>query len=233
MDAVVLHLLEWDMAARETVRAKKKRVQRIVSILGRRYKKAGLALRFTMPLELLIALILAAQCTDERVNQVTAPLFKRYRRPEDWAGLDRADLEAKVRPTGFYRNKAKTIQECCRALIDRFDGRVPETLEDLVSLPGVGRKTANILLGNAFGKPAIGVDTHVKRLAQRLGLTRQQDPDKIEADLNPLVADRTKVRFCRLLQAHGRAICVAGTPKCQDCAVNRYCPYPKRGGIKL
>lgn len=213
-------------AAKETPRERRLRVQKIVRILDRTYPDSKLALNFTTPLELLIALILAAQCTDERVNQVTATLFSKYRRAEDWARIPRATLEAEIRTTGFYRNKAKAIQECCDALIERFQGSVPNRLEDLVSLPGVGRKTANIVLGNAFGQPAIGVDTHVGRLAQRLGLTTQTNPDKIEFDLNPIVPDPLKIRFCHLLQAHGRAVCLARKPDCPACSINQFCPFP-------
>jgi endonuclease-3 len=217
----------------ETPEERTRRVQKVIQILDRTYPNVALALSFKTPLELLIALILAAQCTDERVNQVTAPLFKKYRAAHDWAGADPATLEAEIRPTGFYRNKAKAIRACCQMLCDRFGGKVPQGLEDLVSLPGVGRKTANILRGNAFDQPAIGVDTHVARLAQRLGFTVQNDPDKIEFDLNPLVPDKVKVRFCHLLQAHGRAICVARKPKCSACPIHHGCPYPARAGIPI
>lgn len=210
-----------------------RRVQKVIQILDRTYPNVALALSFKTPLELLIALILAAQCTDERVNQVAAPLFKKYRTAHDWAGADLATLEAEIRPTGFYRNKAKAIQACCQMLCDRFGGKVPQGLENLVSLPGVGRKTANILRGNAFGQAAIGVDTHVSRLAQRLGFTAQTDPDKVEFDLNPLVPDKLKVRFCHLLQAHSRAICVARKPKCLTCSIHHGCPYPARAGIPI
>lgn len=213
-------------AAKETPRERRLRVQKIVRILDRTYPDSKLALNFTTPLELLIALILAAQCTDERVNQVTATLFSKYRRAEDWARIPRATLEAEIRTTGFYRNKAKAIQECCDALIERFQGSVPNRREDLVSLPGVGRKTANIVLGNAFGQPAIGVDTHVGRLAQRLGLTTQTNPDKIEFDLNPIVPDPLKVRFCHLIQDHGRTVCLARKPDCPACSINQLCPFP-------
>ena len=209
----------------------KRRVGQILRILARAYPGAKLALNFTTPLELLIALILAAQCTDERVNQVTAELFRKYRTPSDWAELPRERLEQEIRSTGFYRNKAKAIQECCQALLARFDGEVPAALEDLITLPGVGRKTANILLGNAFAKPAIGVDTHVGRLAQRLGLSAATDPDKIEFDLNPLVSDDWKVRFCHLLQVHGRSVCLARKPDCLACPIRKLCPYPQQSGI--
>ncbi|MFQ5989189.1 MAG: endonuclease III [Candidatus Methylomirabilales bacterium] len=212
---------------------RKQRVRKIIQILDRAYPAVSLALHFKTPLELLVALILAAQCTDERVNQVTSDLFKKYRSAQDWARTNLATLEAEIRPTGFYRNKAKAIQACCRTLVDRFNGEVPQRLEDLVALPGVGRKTANILRGNAFDQPAIGVDTHVARLAQRLGATAQTDPDKIEFDLNPLVADTVKVHFCHLLQAHGRTVCLARKPQCPTCSVNRLCPYPARAGISL
>ena len=217
----------------ETPEQKVRRVQKVIHILNRTHPGVRIALNFTTPLELLIALILAAQCTDERVNQVTATLFKKYRTAQDWAGAAPATLETEVRPTGFFRNKTKSIQACCRMLIERFGGTVPQSFEDLLSLPGVGRKTANILRGNVFGQPAIGVDTHVARLAQRLGFTGQTDPDKIEFDLNPLVPDPMKVRFCHLLQAHGRAICLARKPKCLACPVLQDCPYPAQAGIAI
>ena len=212
---------------------KRKRLLEIIKILDKTYPGVKLALNFKNSLELLIALILAAQCTDERVNRVTATLFKKYRTASDWAKVDRATLEGEIRPTGFYRNKAKAIQECCRQIVERFGGKVPDRLEDLLTLPGVGRKTANILRGNVFGQPAIGVDTHVGRLSQRLGLSVQTDPDKIEFDLNPLVPAKDKVRFCHLLQAHGRKICLARRPHCPACPVNYLCPYPAVVGIPL
>lgn len=218
---------------KETPGERRRRVQEIIRVLDANYPAVTLALKFKTPVELLVALILAAQCTDERVNQVTASLFKKYRTAGDWAAADRATLEGEIRPTGFYRNKAKAIQECCRKIVSHFGGEVPRRLEDLVALPGVGRKTANILRGNVFGQPAIGVDTHVSRLAQRLGLSMQTDPDKIEVDLNPIVPDDAKVRFCQILQAHGRAVCQARKPNCPGCRINRLCPYPPRAGIGL
>jgi endonuclease-3 len=217
----------------ETPEEKRRRAPKIMRVLDSAYPGVTLALNFKTPAELLIALILAAQCTDERVNQVTAGLFEKYRTPGDWAGADRATLEAEIRPTGFYRNKAKAIQECSRKIVAQFGGEVPRRLEDLVTLPGVGRKTANILRGNVFGQPAIGVDTHVARLAQRLGLSAETDPDKIEFDLNPVVPDTGKVRFCHLLQAHGRAICLARKPNCAPCPINQFCPYPAGAGIPI
>jgi len=206
----------------------KQRMAEVLRRLESAYPDAQLALHFRNPLELLVALILAAQCTDEKVNEVTAVLFRRYRSAEDFARANLAELEKLVHPTGFFRQKARTIQKCCSLLVERFGGQVPDRLEDLLELPGVGRKTANILLGNAFGKPAIGVDTHVMRLAQRLGFTRHTDPDKIEADLNRLVPEPQRTRFCHLMQAHGRRVCTARKPKCGECVLLDLCPYPKK-----
>lgn len=205
------------------------RMQSVWNRLDKAYPDAKLALDFTTPFELLIALILAAQCTDERVNQVTRDLlFTKYPHPLDYMRVPISELESDIHSTGFYRNKARSIQRCCQELVDRFDGRVPATFEELVELPGVGRKTANILLGNAFGQNAIGVDTHVARLAQRLGFSRQTDPDKIEADLSGIVAARKQARFCHLIQAHGRRVCVARSPRCYECVIADLCPYPEK-----
>jgi endonuclease III len=208
----------------ENVEDRKKRVKSIIKTLKKTYPEARLALDFTTPLELLIALILAAQCTDERVNRVTPMLFRKYRSAKDWMNSDRAELEEEIHATGFFRQKASSIQKSTTALVEKFGGEVPRKLEDLLTLPGVGRKTANILRGNAFGDPAIGVDTHVGRLSFRLGLTKQTDPDKIEADLTAVVPRADQVRFCWLLQQHGREICVARKPKCEVCVVNGLCP---------
>jgi endonuclease-3 len=203
-----------------------KRAKRVLSRLKKAYPNARLELDFSSPFELLVSLILAAQCTDERVNEVTGKLlFRKYREPAEYARARPQVLEADIRPTGFYRNKAKALRGCSQALLDRFGGRVPQTLEELTSLPGVGRKTANILLGNAFGVPAIGVDTHVMRLSQRLGFSAQRDPDKIEKDLTAVVARRDWVRCCHLLQAHGRRVCVARKPRCYECVVRDLCPH--------
>jgi len=210
----------------ESLSQKQRRMERILSGLKQAYPDTTLALNFSSPLELLIALILAAQCTDERVNAVTATVFKKYPTAMDWAGADRQALERDLQSVSFYRNKTKAIQACCQELVDRFGGQVPKTLDELVSLPGVGRKTANVLRGNAFGQPAIGVDRHVGRLAQRMGFTTETDPDKIEFDLNALVSDESKVRFCHLMQTHGRVQCLARTPQCGTCPVRSSCPYP-------
>jgi endonuclease-3 len=203
-------------------------VEKIIAGLEHTHPDAKLALDFTSPLELLVALILAAQCTDVRVNEVTATLFKRLRAARDYAEVPQAELEELVRSTGFFRQKAKAIRACCQQLMDRFGGQVPHDRDALLSLPGVGRKTANILLGNAFGVPAIGVDTHVGRLSQRLGLTTKTDPDEIEADLTAVVPIAKQIRFCHLLQYHGRRVCFARCPNCPDCVLLSICPFPDK-----
>jgi endonuclease-3 len=201
-------------------------VKKILTRLETVHADAKLDLDFTNPLELLIALILAAQARDDLVNQITVDLFKTHRTAADYAGTPPATLQHQIGKINFYRNKAKSIHNCCRALVARFGGKVPENLEDLVSLPGVGRKTANILLGNAFGRQTIGVDTHVMRLSQRLGFTKQIDPDKIEGDLLAIVPAHQRVRFCHLMQYHGRRVCLAKKPKCPECVIRELCPYP-------
>jgi endonuclease III len=203
-------------------------IKKIIGALERAYPDARLALDFSTPLELLVALILAAQCTDAKVNEVTASLVKRFRSARDYADASQEELERWVRPTGFYRQKAKAVRACCRQLVERYGGEVPRDAEALLTLPGVGRKTANILLGNAFGIPGIGVDTHVGRLSQRLGLTTQADPDKIEADLVKIVPPAKQIRFCHLLHFHGRQVCTARKPKCPGCVLLRICPYPDK-----
>jgi endonuclease-3 len=200
------------------------RVKKIIDRLEKTHPDAKLDLDFTNPLELLIALILAAQARDDLVNQLTADLFKRYRTAEDYARAPLPQLEEQIRKINFYRNKARAIHKCCNEIVKRFHGKIPAKLEDLLTLPGVGRKTANILLGNAFGEASIGVDTHVMRLAQRLGLTRHDNPDKIESDLMPLVPAARRVRFCHLLQYHGRRVCLARSPRCPMCTIRSLCP---------
>lgn len=206
----------------------KERVIKIIDKLNRLHPDAKLDLNFSNPLELLIALILAAQARDDLVNQVTARLFLKYRTAEDYAYAPLTKLEEEIRRINFYRNKARLIQNCCREIVARFHGKIPEELDDLLTLPGVGRKTANILIGNAFGRQAIGVDTHVMRLSQRLGLSRNTNPDKIEFDLTPLVPERQRVRFCHLLQYHGRRVCFAKKPRCPECTIRSLCPYPDK-----
>jgi endonuclease III len=201
-------------------------LKKILARLERAHPDAKLDLDFTSPLELLIALILAAQARDDLVNQVTAGLFKTYRSAADYAKRPLAELEKQIGKINFYRNKAKSIHNCCNQLVERFGGKVPDNLADLVSLPGVGRKTANILLGNGFGQQTIGVDTHVMRLSQRLGFTGKTDPDKIEAELTAIVPAKQRVRFCHLMQYHGRRVCFAKKPKCPECTIESLCPYP-------
>ena len=202
-----------------------KRVKEIIRLLLKEIPDSTIALKFSNPLELLIATILSAQCTDVKVNQVTVGLFKKYRSARDYAESNLAKLEEEIRPTGFYRNKAKSIQKCCRELEKRFGGEVPNTLEDLVTLPGVGRKTANVILGNAFGIPGIVVDTHVRRVSQRIGLTRNDDPVKIEFDLMEIIPKEEWTHFSNLLVWHGRKTCVARKPLCGICPIRKWCDY--------
>jgi endonuclease III len=216
------------MPRRTAAHPRKPPVDKIIAGLERTYPDAKLALDYSSPLELLVALILAAQCTDAKVNEVTPTLFKRFQTARDFAAVPQPELEELVRQTGFFRQKAAAIRACCRQLVERFGGEVPRELDSLLSLPGVGRKTANILRGNAFGIPAIGVDTHVGRLSQRLGLSRQTEPEKIEADLTAIIPESKQIRFCHLLQAHGRKVCIARKPDCPFCVLLVICPYPDK-----
>ncbi|PYS90147.1 MAG: endonuclease III [Acidobacteria bacterium] len=203
----------------------KKRTSRIIARLKRAYPDAKCSLNHTNPFELLIATILSAQCTDGRVNLVTADLFRKYRRCEDYVNAAPSELEQDIRSTGFYRNKAKAIQGACQMILERYAGRVPETMDELLALPGVARKTANVVLGNAYGiASGVVVDTHVSRLAQRLQLTEHEQPEKIERDLMKLVPQRDWINFPHLLIAHGRTVCKARTPLCADCVIEQYCP---------
>jgi endonuclease-3 len=206
----------------------KDRIKKIIERLETTHPDARLDLDFSNPLELLIALILAAQARDELVNQITVDLFKTHKTAADYAATPLPELEKRIGKINFYRNKAKAIQGCCKALIERFGERVPQELNDLLTLPGVGRKTANIVLGNAFGQDTIGVDTHVMRVSQRLRLTKNSDPDKIEIDLMALVPEKKRVRFCHLLQYHGRRVCLAKQPNCPECSIRALCPYPDK-----
>ncbi len=207
----------------------KKRVKEIIKILSKEIPDSRIALRFSNPLELLIATILSAQCTDVKVNQVTVDLFDKYHTVKDYAEANLAKLEEEIRPTGFYRNKARSIQKCCQELVKRFGGEVPKTLEELVTLPGVGRKTANVILGNAFGVPGIAVDTHVHRVSQRIGLTKNDDPVKIEFDLMEIVPKEEWSHFSNLLIWHGRKTCIAKKPLCGICPIRKRCDY----GLKV
>jgi endonuclease-3 len=197
---------------------------KVLDILEKEYPDAKGTLDFKTPLELLVATILAAQCTDERVNLVTKDLFKKYRTPEDYARAELGEFEGEIRSTGFYRQKAKNIIQCCQQLVSHSRGQVPRSLEELTSLPGVGRKTANIILGNAFGEQAIGVDTHVKRVSNRLGWAKASDPDKIESELMKVIPQDRWTQACHQLVFHGRRVCVARKPKCSTCPVTKYCP---------
>jgi endonuclease-3 len=201
-------------------------LKKILPRLEKAHPGAKLDLDFTNPLELLIALVLAAQARDDLVTKVTPELFKANQTAADYAKLPLPELEKQIGKINFYRSKAKSIHNCCVQLVERFGGKVPDNLADLVSLPGVGRKTANIVLGNAFGQQTIGVDTHVMRLSQRLGFTVNTDPDKIEADLMAIVPAKRRVRFCHLMQYHGRRVCSAKKPVCPECTIEDLCPFP-------
>jgi endonuclease-3 len=201
------------------------RAPEIIKILSEAYPDAHVALRFSTPLEMLVATILSAQCTDEKVNEVTAVLFQKYRTPEDYLRVSEDELKADIKPTGFFNQKAISIRAACQRIVDEYGGEVPDTMEDLITLRGVARKTANIVLGNAFGKvEGVAVDTHVKRLANRLGFSEQSDPDKIEQDLMRLIPRDRWFGFTYVLIDHGRAICQAKVPKCGECPVHHLCP---------
>lgn len=204
-----------------------KRAEKIVSILKTEYKDAKSALNYNSAFELLIAVILSAQCTDERVNIVTSKLFSKYKVPEDYLQAPSEELEKDIFSTGFYKQKAKSIKNCCEALIKNYNGAVPADFEELNKLPGVGRKTASVVVGNAFNIPAIAVDTHVKRLSNLLGFTKHNNPDKIEIDLKNIFNKKDWIILSHLLAAHGRKICIARSPKCELCVINDYCPSSK------
>lgn len=212
----------------------KARTQKIIQLLKRAYPDAKCSLNHSNAFELLIATILSAQCTDERVNIVTADLFRKYRKPEDYLKVPATELQNDIRTTGFFRNKTKSIQGTAKVLTEQYAGRVPETIEALLELPGVARKTANVVLGNAFGVASgVVVDTHVTRLSRRLDLTQQKDAVKIENDLVSIVPKKDWVIFSHLLIAHGRKTCKARNPLCAECVVEKHCPssYLKTGVI--
>ena len=199
-------------------------VVKVLDILQEEVPDARVTLDFQNQLQLLIATILAAQCTDERVNRVTHGLFKKYRTAADFAKADLHTFEEEIRSTGFFHNKAKSIISCCQDILKRYQGEVPRTLEELTFLAGVGRKTANIILGNAFGQQAIAVDTHVKRVTHRLGWAKSEDPDKIEFELMKVIPEKRWTLACHQLVSHGRNVCVAKKPKCSRCPVAKLCP---------
>lgn len=204
---------------------KKKQTGKIIKRLKKEYPDAHCALVHSNAFELLIATILSAQCTDVRVNKVTADLFRKYRKPEDYLKVPQTELEQDIRSTGFYRNKAKNIQAACEKIIENFNGEIPRTMDELLTLNGVARKTANVVLGNAFGiASGVVVDTHVKRLSNRLGLTKEHSPEKIEVDLSEIVPKKEWVLFPHLLIWHGRAVCKARKPLCEKCVLEDICP---------
>jgi endonuclease-3 len=210
---------------RETKSQLKERTEKIIKLLKRAHPDAKCALHHSNAFELLIATILSAQCTDERVNKVTAELFRKYRKPEDYLQVPATELQEDIRPTGFFRNKTKSIQGACKLLVEEFDGEVPQSMEELLKLPGVARKTANVVLGVAYGKAeGVVVDTHVSRLSHRLKLTRHKDAVKIEKDLMEIVPRKNWIEFAHLLIFHGRRICKARRPLCEDCVVEELCP---------
>ena len=201
------------------------RAPAIMKRLSKAYPDAHVALDFTNPLECLVATILSAQCTDERVNIVTKTLFRKYRKPQDYLEVPEAELAADVKSTGFFNQKTKSIRGACTRIVEEYGGKVPDTMEDLITLPGVARKTANIVLGNSFGVvEGIAVDTHVRRLAERLGFSTQDDPNKIEQDLMRLIPKNRWFDFTYVIIDHGRGTCVARKPRCEDCPVNDLCP---------
>ena len=201
------------------------RVKKIYSVLRKKHPDAGIALKYREPVELLVATVLSAQCTDVRVNIVTADLFKKYRGAGDYAGASQEELEEDIRSTGFYRNKAKNIIAACGEIVEKYNGRVPDNMEDLVRLPGVGRKTANVILGNAYGVPGVVTDTHVIRLSRLMGFSGHVDPVKLEFDLMKLIPKKNWTMFSHLLIFHGRRICIARKPDCENCPVQGYCCY--------
>ncbi|MFW6162186.1 MAG: endonuclease III [Planctomycetota bacterium] len=214
----------------ESVEDRRTRVKAIIRKLDRAYPDADCQLNFSTPLELLVATILAAQCTDERVNMTTPELFEEYDSAEDYANVHLNHLYSQIRSCGTYRQKGKNIKAACQAIVEKHGGKVPDNIDDLASLPGLGRKSANVILGNAFGVPSIIVDTHVLRLSGRLGLARQHNvekkyADKVERELLEVVPEADRTRFSHLLAAHGRACCTARKPRCPECPILDLCPY--------
>jgi len=215
--------------SKESTQDLQERLEKIVETLKKKYPDAPLALRHNNAFELLVAVILSAQCTDERVNQVTEQLFNRYKSPDDYLKIPREQLEEEIKSTGFYRNKAKSLQACCRMLVEQFGGEVPREIDQLVKLPGVGRKTAAMVLGNAYGlQQGIAVDTHVSRVAQRVGLSQAKTADKIERDLMDLVSKEKWTWFSNAVILHGRQTCIARKPKCNVCPIENWCLFPDK-----
>lgn len=205
------------------------RLRAIAKILQHTIPSPKMELGHRSPWELLVATILSAQCTDQRVNQVTPSLFRRYQRPAELAAANLPELEQLIRSTGFFKNKAKHLIASSKAVTERFGGQVPQTMDELITLPGVGRKTANVMLGTAFSQPSIVVDTHVKRVTKRLGLTRSDNPDLVEQDLQQLVPKSQWTAFSQRLLLHGRYVCLARKPQCRTCSLYRHCPWKEKG----
>ena len=207
------------------------RASKVLELLEKNYPNAEIALDYATPLQLLVATILSAQATDKQINMITPKLFKKYKTAGDYANADLEELEQYIKSSGFYHNKAKNIKNCCKTLVEKFHSKVPKTMNELIELPGVGRKTANIILANAFGVvEGVAVDTHVGRLAQRLGLSENKDPNKIEADLMKIIPKEQWIKITDLLIFHGRRVCTAKKPNCAGCVLNRICPSAFRFG---
>ena len=203
----------------------KARALKVIELLEKEHTDAKIALHHSNPLELLVATILSAQATDEQINKITPSLFEKYRTAEDFANADLKELEQQIKSSGFYHNKAKNIKNCCKMLVEKYNGKVPKTMDELTELPGVARKTANIVLANAYGVvEGVAVDTHVGRPAQRLGLSESGNPNKIEADLMKIVPKDKWMRITDLLIFHGRRVCTAKKPNCAGCVLNKICP---------
>jgi len=204
---------------------------KIAKLLLKKYPNPKSALNFSSPFELLVATILSAQCTDVRVNEVTKTVFKKYKTAQDYAEADVTIFENEIRPTGFYRNKARSIINCCKKLVKDFRGKVPDTIEDLTTLPGIGRKTANVILGSAFNKQAIAVDTHVLRVSKRLGIAHSDNPDRVEEELVRQLPGDILTKFNLALILHGRETCTARRPKCTQCVLYRECEWPEKPSL--
>ena len=207
---------------------KEEKVKRIAEVFARLYPDARCTLEFDNAIQLLVSAQLAAQCTDERVNMIAKTLYKKYLDAKDFADADLSELEEDIKPAGFFRNKARNIKNCCRMIVEDFGGDVPDNMEDMLKLPGVGRKTANLVLGEVFGIPGIVVDTHVKRLSNRIGLSSGDNPVKIEFDLMKVVPKERWTKFCHQIVFHGRAVCTAIKPDCLKCGIKNYCNYGQR-----